>query len=245
MLTSLSAVFVASLLGSPHCAGMCGPFAALATIRRGPPRRGPGTAIAYNLGRGVAYVALGAIAGLIGLALDRGGTLAGLQHIAGWIAGVTMILVGMASLAHRFGLRAWHGARPARGRRIAGVFGRIGHLEPVPRAFGIGVATSLLPCGWLWVFAIAAAGTGHPGLGAATMAAFWLGTVPMMGAVAGALKHASSRLRAKLPWLGASLVIAVGIHTLASRALGPPLSHPPQGEPAASAASEVPPCHRP
>lgn len=244
MIASLVAVLGASFIGSPHCAGMCGPFAALATVgRRGPSRPQRGTAIAYNLGRLVAYVLVGTFAGLAGLALDLGGAASGLQHTATWIAGTAMILVGAAGLARSLGVRVpGRSLSPTVSRRVSRAFAGVGRLSPVPRALGIGMATSLLPCGWLWVFAIAAAGTGHPLSGAATMAAFWLGTVPMMSLVAGVLQRVSAPVRARLPWVSATVVLLVGVYTLAVRT-SVPAPATPSGA-ATISSDEVPPCHR-
>jgi len=59
-------VLVASLLGSVHCAAMCGAFTCLYAnpVERGRPIGGElPPHLAYNLGRLAAYVALGALAG--------------------------------------------------------------------------------------------------------------------------------------------------------------------------------------
>ena len=53
-------------------------------------------------------------------------------------------------------------------------------LTPLPRALCVGLLTAFLPCGWLYLFASYAAGTGSPFWGAAFMAAFWLGSVPAL-----------------------------------------------------------------
>src|SRR5690606_18807129 len=48
------------------------------------------------------------------------------------------------------------------------------------RAALLGVSTGLLPCGWLYAFALSAAATGSARDGALVMAAFWLGSVPAL-----------------------------------------------------------------
>ena len=58
MIPALAAAFGASLLGSPHCVGMCGAFSSVHSTRT----RGA----AWHLGRGAAYVTGGAIAGGVG-----------------------------------------------------------------------------------------------------------------------------------------------------------------------------------
>ena len=64
----------------------------------------------------------------------------------------------------------------------------------------LGVVLGFLPCGLVYAPLLAAAGTGSPVIGAATMAAMGLGTVPVLlafgtasSAVSGALKNAMLR----------------------------------------------------
>ena len=59
---------------------------------------------------------------------------------------------------------------------------------PVARALLLGLFSTLLPCGWLYAFAVLAAGTGGPWTGMLVMAAFWAGTVPV-GSETNAVLH--------------------------------------------------------
>lgn len=65
---------------------------------------------------------------------------------------------------------------------MGGALRRLMDRPPVVRAAATGLFTTLLPCGWLYAFVVTAAGTGSgtPLHGAALMAVFWLGTLPMM-----------------------------------------------------------------
>src|SRR5437773_642755 len=83
--------FLLGLLGSLHCAGMCGPLA-LALPAAG--RSGSaylGGRIAYNLGRVTTYSGVGVVGGMFGKAL----LLAGIQR---WVS----IALGLALLAGLF-----------------------------------------------------------------------------------------------------------------------------------------------
>ena len=61
MIALAGSVLLASLLGSPHCAGMCGGFVCFYSGQDG---RGQTRAhAAYNLGRLVSYLVLGLLAG--------------------------------------------------------------------------------------------------------------------------------------------------------------------------------------
>jgi sulfite exporter TauE/SafE len=99
MTTMIAAVFVASLVGSLHCAGMCGGVVALCVgVER--PDRGRAWPLhaAYNGGRGLTYAALGAVSGGLGAAIDLGGAAFGLQRFAAIVAGLTMIGIGVLAV---------------------------------------------------------------------------------------------------------------------------------------------------
>jgi hypothetical protein len=74
-----------------------------------------------------------------------------------------------------------------------------------------------LPCGWLWAFVVAAAGTASPWTGAAVMAVFWLGTVPAMTGVLAFGGPVIDRVRRRLPAISAGVLIVLGLATLAVR----------------------------
>ncbi|HMV67540.1 MAG TPA: sulfite exporter TauE/SafE family protein, partial [Myxococcota bacterium] len=58
MVALVSGALLTGLVSTPHCIGMCGPFAATAAGR-------PGGTIAWTLGRMTTYAALGAAAGAL------------------------------------------------------------------------------------------------------------------------------------------------------------------------------------
>ena len=80
------AIFTASILGSFHCAGMCGAFLAVATGDLGGGGAGrPVLQTAYHVGRLVSYLCLGAAAGAAGGVVNIAGGLAGIRPLAaGW-----------------------------------------------------------------------------------------------------------------------------------------------------------------
>ena len=80
--------FMLGLVGSLHCAGMCGPLA-LALPPAGNSTLGyVGGRVAYNLGRIITYCAMGLIVGLIGKSL----LLAGVQRWVSIVLGVLLII---------------------------------------------------------------------------------------------------------------------------------------------------------
>lgn len=88
---------------------------------------------------------------------------------------------------------------------------------PATRAFVTGLTTSLLPCGWLYVFVAAAGGTGRVRDGALLMIVFWAGTVPALLAVALGAQRFAGRLRQRLPALSAATVTIIGLLAVTGR----------------------------
>ncbi|QOJ01312.1 MAG: sulfite exporter TauE/SafE family protein [Phycisphaeraceae bacterium] len=213
-------VLVASLLGSLHCAGMCGAFLAMALAepatpgtpddRTLPPRPVSGAHAMYHAGRLATYAALGALAGGLGLGLDSAGSLAGVQRAAAIVAAVGLGLIGAAILARGATRGMPRLPVPAALTRAADlVMGRAMRLPVRPRALVIGLATAFIPCGWLWAFVLTAAGTGDPLHAAMLMGVFWLGTLPVMVSVGIGLTAGLGPLTRRLPTLtGLALILA-------------------------------------
>lgn len=220
MTALIAAVFTASLLGSMHCAGMCGAFLtfAVTTPGRADARARARLNAAYNLGRLFTYVLLGAASGAVGAAVDLGGSALGLQRAAAALAGSMMIVVGMVAVARATGLRLPHAPLPAGLRTLVSRGHRAAmDLPPAARAATIGLLTTLLPCGWLYAFAITAAGTASPLQGALTMAFFWLGTLPVMIGLGVSVQSLTGALRRRLPLVTSLLIVIVGLFTVAGR----------------------------
>lgn len=219
MIALASSVFVAGLLGSVHCAGMCGSFACLASGGDGTsgPRALRSTA-AYNAGRLLSYALLGAIAGAAGAGLNRAGAVAGLARPAAIIAGFLLILWGAASLAAALGLRIpMLDVPPALASRVARAVRAVQEKPPALRALAIGALSAALPCGWLYAFVATSAAAGSALGGATVMAAFWIGTVPLMAAVGLGAQRLLGRFRTRLPVVTASVLVVLGVLTVAGR----------------------------
>jgi hypothetical protein len=162
---------VLGLVGSLHCAGMCGP---LALALPGTGRLTCGFVagrLAYNLGRIVTYCLLGVLFGLLGRTL----VLAGIQRWVSVVLGI-ILMVGLFS-SRKLALLGPVSAL------INGLKARMGLLL-VHRSFSslliLGLLNGLLPCGLVYVACAGAVASGGLGSGIAYMAGFGLGTVPMM-----------------------------------------------------------------
>jgi uncharacterized protein len=214
----LTTIVAASLVGSLHCAGMCGPFVVLACSHQSVGTASRRALVAYHLGRLTTYLMLGLVAGVAGSALTWTGTTFGVSQLAAIVAGVAMLVGGLISLARLRGVVIPSPRLPLKITvAIQSVFRRTARWQSVTRAFAIGLATTWLPCGWLYAFVLVAAGAGSVLGAAAVMLAFWVGTLPLLSGVCWATNLAGARWRAALPYLSAAVMILAGTHLLATR----------------------------
>lgn len=163
--------FLTGLLGSFHCAGMCGPIAlAVPTVGKSFTEKLL-SKVVYNTGRIFTYALLGALLGAFGLGLK----LAGLQQSISIAAGVLIIVVAIFSTN---AIEKWIGNpfKMLKAQTIARLF----QSPSLASVFSIGLLNGLLPCGFVYVGLIGSVATQNTLEGAAFMALFGLGTFPMM-----------------------------------------------------------------
>ncbi|WP_419896349.1 urease accessory protein UreH domain-containing protein [Roseomonas sp. USHLN139] len=180
----LLALLLAGLAGGlTHCAGMCAPFVlAQAATGRGAEggivaRLAGAALLPYQAGRLAGYATLGALAGgLLGRLPETGGRLPAALLL---LAALAMLGQAGARLGLPMPLPAVPGlAPPARLLRFL-------LAEPQGwRGFGLGLLLAGLPCGLLYGALAAAAAAGSAAGGALAMAAFCLGTMPALIALA-------------------------------------------------------------
>jgi sulfite exporter TauE/SafE len=226
-----AAVVTASLLGSLHCVGMCGPLALWASgAGRDLGRWTVWSRLAsYHLGRLLTYTIAGLAAGIAGTLVSSGGDAIGLQSLAARLVGGAMIAMGIVRLTE-FLLpslmnrpKSDVSGQPDRSSgRIARWLGRqrswIQRLPGIARGFVAGSLTTLLPCGWLYVFVLVAAGTGGVTTALLVMFAFWLGTLPALTALVAGSLGVAVRLRPVLPVVGGTMLLVSGWYTATGRA---------------------------
>ncbi len=213
MFTLVGAVFVASLLGSPHCAGMCTPFVCF--YAGADARASAWGHLAYNGGRLVSYLVLGAVAGAVGAGIQQVGAGVGVSRAAASVAGILMITWGVVQLLAVRGVKVPTPAPLAGAQQwMAARLRDVRDLAPTARALTVGLLTTLLPCGWLYAFVITAAGTGSVPDAMLVMAVFWAGTLPMMLAIGVGLRRLAGPLRDRLPIFSALVLVAIGLYSL-------------------------------
>ncbi len=169
--SSPAAAFVAGLVTSLHCTGMCGPL----TCAVIPARREQGepstVATAYHLARLAGYCALGAAAGGLGRMPLAWFSQSALRWLP-WLG-----VVFFVGLALRWDFR-WPRI-PLLGRLAFRLSGRF-RGRPIAQAASLGIATPLFPCGPLYFLLAMALVSGSALRGAEFMLAFGLGTVPLL-----------------------------------------------------------------
>lgn len=231
--------FVVGLFGSLHCVGMCGPIvAALPADSRSRVSFLIGRVL-YNLGRVTTYAVIGLIFGLIGHSIF----IAGYQQALSIAVGV-LILIAII-LPKRFLQRVID--RLGWGRlyaRIGGLWGKLMRNNSKRSMYAIGVLNGLLPCGFVYLALAGALATGSALLGAGYMAAFGVGTIPILLAfsfVGNVVSHQlRGRLKKALPVLAATLAV---LFILRGMSLGIPILSPEFSVNAATHQTESSCCH--
>ena len=185
-INSPGAAFVAGLVTSLHCAGMCGPLACSLMPRNTEQSGGETISTAYHVSRLTAYGVLGALAGGLGRAPLSWVSQSALR----WLPWLTVVL--FVAIAFRWDRRLPKLALLGRGvlKLQAWMRGR----SRVQAAAALGFATPLLPCGPLYFLVALALLSGSALRGVEFMLAFGLGTVPLLWIV----QSQFFRLRTKL-----------------------------------------------
>lgn len=203
LLGGVVAALTAGVLGSGHCAVMCGPLACV-SLDRDPGQRAR-RARAWQAGRLLAYASLGAVLGTFGRGVARA-----LASTAG--AALPWIMVaGLALMAFEVGKRARR--LPGLARISRALFGIGEKLTPIGGAAVRGAATAFLPCGLLYGAFIMAVGAGSAGGGALTMVAFGAGGVPALAFVQTQSRRLANHPRAQqaarrlIPLVAAALIV--------------------------------------
>jgi sulfite exporter TauE/SafE len=169
---SPAAAFVAGLVTSLHCAGMCGPLAC--TILPSPGSREDALSVAsvYHVSRLAGYATLGALAGGLGrtpLAFLNDSALRWLP----WV--MVLFFVGLALRLDRYLPKI-----AALGQLTWTIQSRLRQRSRVSAAAALGLATPLLPCGPLYFILALALLAGSALRGIEVMLAFGLGTLPLL-----------------------------------------------------------------
>ena len=203
-INSPAAAFIAGLITSLHCAGMCGPLACSLMPVRGDRADAQTVSTVYHLARLGAYATLGALAGGLGAAPLTWISQSALRGLP-WVLVLFFVALALRWDRHLPKLLAltrvtWRLQTWLRGR------------SRVEAAAAMGLATPLLPCGPLYFLLTLALLSGSALRGAEFMLAFGLGTVPLLWLAQSRSVWIRSRLNPL--WLGRvrlALALAVAL----------------------------------
>jgi hypothetical protein len=184
--TTLFSLFLAGLLGGPHCVGMCGGIVGALGGLSPPATAGAASKsgvapiflqLGYHAGRLSSYVIAGLLAGGLGGALLLSGSLGlrlALLTLAGlMLLGMGLYLLGLPQLLlplEKVGAHWWKKLQPLSRPFIP--------VRRFGQAFPLGLVWGWLPCGLVYTALTSALSAGTAAQGGLVMLAFGLGTLP-------------------------------------------------------------------
>lgn len=201
------AAFLLGLAGSGHCAAMCGP---IVVVLEGLPKKERQSLLmrrlSYQSGRGIFYVVLGALAAFSGVLLGHLTRLPEMANTLRLIALVLTLLIA-SKMIFNWSLpwqgqlfeRVWTVVRPVTAKLLP--------MNSPGKALAMGALWGAVPCGMVYAAAALAITSGSVAAGAATMLAFWAGTLPALW-LAGGLSQVLSRHRRSLGFALAILAVS-------------------------------------
>ncbi|MCW8838693.1 MAG: sulfite exporter TauE/SafE family protein [Thiovulaceae bacterium] len=212
ILTIISIAFLGSF---GHCIGMCGGIVmAYSNIKINPVSSKVSKSVAhllYSFGRVSTYTILGAIFGYLGGVVVFSNTANGVLLI---VAGVAMIIAGL-SLMGKMKSLSIGGKSLSDTSFYKNSFTKIMNSKSNMSFYLLGMLNGLLPCGFVYFFAITAASTASPVYGALVMAVFGLSTIPAMFGL-GTLSslNIATNFRNMLVSLASIAVLFYGVFTI-------------------------------
>ncbi len=214
LLTIISIAFLGSF---GHCIGMCGGIVmAYSNIKIQPTISKVSKSIAhllYSFGRVTTYTVLGALFGYLGGVVVFSNNANGILLI---VAGVAMILAGL-SLMGKMKSLSIGGKSLSDTKFYKSSFTKIMNSKSNMSFYLLGMLNGLLPCGFVYFFAITAASTADVFYGALVMFIFGLSTIPAMFGL-GTLSslNLATNFRNMLVSLASIAVLFYGVFTIYS-----------------------------
>ncbi|WP_121626268.1 sulfite exporter TauE/SafE family protein [Poseidonibacter antarcticus] len=211
---SIISIITIAFLGSfGHCVGMCGGIViaySSTKIRDEWSKKVQAIAhLLYSFGRVTTYMILGALFGLVGGVVTFDNMTSGIFLV---ITGLMMVLVGLSLMGKiKFLTILEHSC--SKSPLYQNTFKSLLGSDSLFSFYLLGMLNGLLPCGFVYVFAITAASTGSAFWGAFVMLIFGLSTIPALfslGFFVGLFKQ--SNLRGLFIKLASILVIAFGFY---------------------------------
>jgi sulfite exporter TauE/SafE len=202
----LLSALVLGLMGSFHCAGMCGPIAvALPLHGNTVPQKIFGGTL-YNVGRTITYGIMGAIFGLLGQGIQMIGVQQKISVIMGAVMIISVLFPALFKNQYRMDKSMFSLVGKLK-KRIGEMFS----IRSFQSLFFIGMLNGLLPCGLVYMAIAGAIGTGNAAEGTLYMLLFGLGTIPMLLTISLAGNIMGQAIRRKINKLIPVMVVVVGL----------------------------------
>jgi sulfite exporter TauE/SafE len=132
--------------------------------------------ILYSFGRVITYVLIGVLFGYFGSLFSFDGQI---NTVFRMVAGAVMVLAGLSLIGQiKFLTIIEHGLSSSSWYKKA--FGTLIKSKSYLSFFSLGLLNGLLPCGFVYFFAVTAANTGSPVYGGIVMLIFGLSTIPAL-----------------------------------------------------------------
>ena len=210
----LSGALLSGLLGGAHCAAMCGGIATSLSLQQ---RGGWWVALQPNLGRILGYTAAGAVVGGIGHGLLDVARVPALGLALRATVGVVLVFAALRLLDQRGRLHGFGGPGAHLWRWLRPLQRRLFPANTAARRMALGMLWGWMPCGLSTTLLAAAWLQASAAHGALTMAAFGLGTLPVMLPLTWAGARFGQRLQ-RGEWRTAMglVVLGTGVLTLAA-----------------------------
>lgn len=207
-MTTWPLILMGGFLGSSHCIGMCGPFAAMIGMHHRSYSRNLQAQLIYSAGRLISYATLGGIAGYSGQRLLQTlPQLVSLPAILCILAGLLLVREGLLASGI---LRRGVSGKSTSGCLLKPLFSTILKTPGMRNTFVAGLMTGLLPCGLVYSFVSLAGASGDLLQGGFIMLMFGLGTIPWMVIAGCGISALSLKTQQKLWKAAAWSVIFTG-----------------------------------
>ncbi|MEQ1825238.1 MAG: sulfite exporter TauE/SafE family protein [Pirellula sp.] len=219
----LAATLFSSFVGSMHCVGMCSPFAMLAVGTNKSLGRAAKAARlgAYHFGRLSTYLVMGGTVAILTLPFRQLSLRGSDSAWVSWMIGMVLIGIGTSRListlwgnnqavGHSTWIEKWTRGVISLRRKYSGGPAWIA-------SFLWGFTTTFLPCGWLYLFVLAAAAAPNTGMVFGTMIAFWVGTLPLLSISAWSIQCLQARWQKLSQSIASVCILLFGAYTIVQR----------------------------
>lgn len=205
-------LFLAGLLSSIHCIGMCGCFVTAYSVNlKGNNFQKALSHLLYSLGRITTYTFLGAIMGFLGSNVYFLAKMAGIQTYLTVFAGILMIWMGLSQASLLPKIKFIDASSTLFLKYTKQPFSKLMRKQGLFFTYPLGIILGFLPCCLLYTVELQAMTSGSILKGALSMASFGFGTIPSLFLFGMTVNFINTKTKEKLLNLAAYIIILLGI----------------------------------